>query len=1564
MLGQRRADRHKDRRLGPHELLSLLMAGGGIVARGGFEFQDLVLSIRVVEHLSARLLAQSTGSPEPTEPTFYVEGRPTSPIDAPDWDVVERRPSDGRLVFEEAKGGAVSREDRIVFWLRLRATAETYGAGDLVARLTINRDEPPTGIEHFRGLQAAVPGVQRPTKNPPGNVTSSKKLAAEALYWLTRPQSKGAPTKAMKEQDARALLGTFDLFESPGRVELRTTLDARLSALTRDVATPLLVNVVHGELARRAASTVKAERQFKPSDVLVQIEALATLSRASREAQKLFADLYAHRAEPLGAIDPTSPLAYQNWRDVQPDVARVVDDALTRRIAVVGRGGIGKSILLEHLGADARAQGALCILAEGSMFRGVTSDTLAEAFAIGRFVAAQQGRTLLVVVDAIETAADSPSALAAIVAGLTRAPPDVRIVAGARATEWETLSGVMGWRLAPMLDWGLDRVRGYVLSAARPSVSDELLRLLTTPLFLDLFLRIFGTAETVPAGLQTRHGLLAEYWSRRVLPDNSAVASSRRRVLDRAAEEECAGHELHQLPDGAPTEQLLSEGVLRSRRGLFSFRHALLRDFAVMDWLLFGSTLSSGDAVAARIELIPRTLPKMGAVRATVEAATEVAPKHAIPFPASEVLHALALNDSLRDIMAEILADLDDPSTTDLSALLGALGRSAAEFLERLVSVVRLKGARAWGPILARLPTRDSFATAAVVYALADLAETLGDNTESALLATSLRTWADLPALQGALDANEGWGRARVIDVVAKRAPNDATFDWLERQPRTTWRVRAATLDALPRVVRASSSITDTRVRELYVDAANLVNDRGRMSPRDEDGLWSHHAITGALLGTEKEPGLLRGRLTAVLPTVLAMLAARSPTWAAEEADDESFEDFLMRHGRPDLDAADRALFSALPQPLTPRQAFGDLAFDVENAIGLRHDSVWGPVVGYLRIVVKTGTVAEVHAFASSARDSVSMLARLTVLRGATERLGEQGFDAIIDELLDDGRLYFFSSAAFDLHRALAARWQSWDEPVRVKMLERIRAVLQRPSVTRIYDVAPLVVAIPQGEWPQDLRAHVESHQRRFGNPTPSDPLRPQQPVKVRGVPFDELFDRGLRPGTLPEPERIIWREVERALTAISKPEGTPESLITAIDLAIPALPQSNTPPAATVWCAGRLATAIESLSERGSPPDASTLARLFDWVLMRLGQIDPVQLNSDRMPVEPGIMVAAGASPFEALLWLGSAIFVAGGLTDSRRFWKAVDRVIGSDPAPKVARAVFTHVHVGLWDTAEGAACFTRVSAQLRDGQALAWGVPIATKLPTAALLALYDRWLAGLPAVVPPETRLADRLGEQLGVASAEPLVAYRRKLLARCPRQGLTAVAIAYRHLLGGMVMGCALALEEAVDPIPWVALASELWSAVARTKPQPSERAPHFALRIFRWMSEVPTRTPTLWPNMEPLAISIVDKGRLDEVGDLLFNLLGGPLFKTVPATSFVALGRALVKRLSKTPRLSDEERVTVPERASEFLGRLGSTDQVSEPAREEFLLALREWSTRGRLWTRAMREMLRVRASFE
>src|SRR5450631_2345302 len=131
----------------------------GVDARRGFVFQDSILADRLLEYQVSARKSEIEGHEIPPSPRFGVEAPAHGGADS-EWDILVISVDSGEqeTVLEEVKGGEVKREDRHALWRRIRRSFQA-GRRCRVA-LTIDAENPPGQVGHWRGIRAAVPGAK------------------------------------------------------------------------------------------------------------------------------------------------------------------------------------------------------------------------------------------------------------------------------------------------------------------------------------------------------------------------------------------------------------------------------------------------------------------------------------------------------------------------------------------------------------------------------------------------------------------------------------------------------------------------------------------------------------------------------------------------------------------------------------------------------------------------------------------------------------------------------------------------------------------------------------------------------------------------------------------------------------------------------------------------------------------------------------------------------------------------------------------------------------------------------------------------------------------------------------------------------------------------------------------------------------------------------------------------------------------------------------------------------------------------------------------------------------
>lgn len=511
---------------------------GGRSARFGFLYSDLVVIRRILEHLLQRRVALIDGRELPISPVFHVEST-IAPDNAPDWDILEERVAQVRqAVLEEVKSGPLKAKDRRTFWRRIRRTVsrlDAEGGVQVIPRLTTNRDNPTEHQDRWGEFRVAVDQCAEVPETSP-DFTSAKALAKEAIYHLTHvtDDSQDEGEKELKDalgqteqieqplslERARCVLGAFEFNNALGADALEGEVKRLVGLLSFGLPVKELCANLIGELYRRAAAEESSVRRFTADEILFSLSTLKHLSEVAQDDARIWQSwsrLSESTMESRLDSQRALGLPYQDWHEVQPAVAKALENGVPPLLALIGRGGLGKSVLLGRLRQHSKNAGSIVILLSGFDLQGKTPRQVGSVLGLGAFVSSVERKSLHVLVDAIENAADGVSELHAFIASLGEVGglEKVHVTLSMRAVTWGRLAGsqekIPRWVVVELSDWREDRVSTLVRGSQRPGISPELLRLLCTPLLLDLFLRTFGVAEAVPAGIQTRHAVMSAY---------------------------------------------------------------------------------------------------------------------------------------------------------------------------------------------------------------------------------------------------------------------------------------------------------------------------------------------------------------------------------------------------------------------------------------------------------------------------------------------------------------------------------------------------------------------------------------------------------------------------------------------------------------------------------------------------------------------------------------------------------------------------------------------------------------------------------------------------------------------------------------------------------------------------------------------------------------------------------------------------------------------------------------------------------------------------------------------
>ncbi|WAM26893.1 hypothetical protein [Myxococcus sp. NMCA1] len=1423
---------------------------GGRSARFGFFFSDLVVIRRIIEHLISNRASVIEGRPQSPSPLFQVESA-IIPEQAPEWDIVEKQATlERRIVLEEVKSGPLKAPDRETFWKRIRQTASRLDAHErcqIIPRLTTNRDNPTDHEDRWINLRTAVTQITTtPEKSP--HFTSTEALATEAIYHLTHTSTEDSSSKTSDKplslEQAKCILEAFEFNNSLGANTLEDDIELLIGSLTFKLPTKELLQSLIGTLYQRASAKDPSARQFTADDIhssLSTLERLGTVNQADARIWHSWSNLT--ESSPNNDIDtePKPGLPYQDWHIVQPEISRLLTTTTPRLLALIGRGGLGKSVLLGKLHQHSKESGNIAIWLTGFDLRGKTPQQVGSILELGAFASSFANKPLHIFIDALENSAADNSALPALLASLSDVGslPNVYITMSVRAVTWGGLAGsqekLPRWLAAELSDWNEDRVRELISGSRRPSIGGGLLRLLRTPLLLDLFLRTFSGDEAIPTGLQTRHAVLDAYWERRVLPSNNPDSAKSRELLAQFCEREAGGHSRHTFVEPA-VHKLASEGVFTQQHGTWSFRHPLIRDFAMAQWAAIDST--SPKNIIKKLAGITDSLSRWGAFRAAIEAAVESSSLGGHMPPLEDLIREVSA-ESLSTLMsaAEVLGQLEAPSSVNLGSILREISpaESAAEFINRLLDLARLDRNAAWIPWILSLPPSAEWIEATpwighqFLHHVIEWVDELSKNwsgssdaqaaTPAKACALRLRNWSAAPKFGAAGSNKNSFNWMKLIPLVSRFLPTQETLDWMLTNARRTMSAQSAILQALPALVvaaeRQREELTPGTLVEVFCRTGNLTRTPSGLceGPPDTAPIQDSFLRTQlALLGHNSERrghrGLLREAPEVFLPVAFDMLsgfaASRRQKHQSRSTQPDNTATVVYEPETSSAELADieRRIKEAHPPTVREEDIFQDIIDDTEYT---GHVTEIAFIINDLENMITedldAGGAFAVNTYWPLVQKSHSTTSRLILLEALTG--GGRAYPELTDELLTVRALYFISQAHYHIYQALSFRWPYLSVETRQIILANIESVARANWMNGAYAVPPLASAIPLHERPTWLHPYFELFRLQNFDPVPTEPSPPYHDVRFHS--------------SQPQPDDIEnlspWQKVERQRSGQISILGDDfldrlHDLKTALTTKLPEPAEVIERPTLPY----ALHTLLESTAWRrvhnvSIPSEltltSSELIQLLNWSFDILQRCHLDTLSADNTPIKAhGTPSINSLHPWVTTLELAGAIIASPELRDNLIFNQQLFEEIArrtTSNSPALAWHIFRAIEPFHW-VREGSAgrelLKSFIFEKIRDPGALVMAFRHTLALGATDACRAFHHWLceqdaleqngdlegfARLAGICLGHCAFPSRNGERSRLRQLTD------ELLSHPPTQGLLAETHMYREWCLGLTFG---------------------------------------------------------------------------------------------------------------------------------------------------------------------------------
>lgn len=1552
----------------------------GTRARAGFAFQDAILTERILAFWIRVQLANAEGSLPPTSPQFTTEGNPRS--SAPPWDIVQVSDS-GDCVLEEVKSGALDRPDRLAFWRRVRESVRSTGIPSL-EKLRVRLTVDPQATIHpanaaWRKLPQVVGTVSLrdsksrakkgalkscvKTRAARSRVTTAEDLAREALRELTSADK--SLVDSLSETAARALLARFEFDESRTMAQVEESIRAQLETLSGSISGTELIGDLRewmeGHLTRRGRSDVPERHTFSADQAMAGLGRLYALSRITLEEARAWQRLFQLGTEPPDLDGSGSGLAYQNWKEVQPETARklLTPSSARRFVALTGSGGLGKSVLLRSLSQEARTGNHLVLHISGNDLRGFQAVELSQALTIGDFVARVSRRSLRIFVDGYENVADSDSVRKQLLSALRTLASPHTLTLTCRAMIWGQLAGtqesIAGWEPIELSEWSESTIVKLVRESQRPSLTPQLLRLLRTPLLLDIFLRAFGEGEAIPVGLQTRHHILSCYWQRRILPADYRAAA-RVKGLDEVAQAEALGTSWHCA--SAPMLDLASEGLFAHSSGRLRFRHAVLRDFALMQWLSY--SYAEPAELVSHLGELKDAFAQYGVLRAVIEAVT-VPNESTLPsypsqtFDPVEFLRSVWVHPTLRFRAADVLGELDDPRAIPINSLEQSLSGlpEGAEVGSRILHMALACRNQSWAMQLAMFPDSEKWIeqtnwidptffsqVSLLIYTFWCMVPTEERTSKDSIfraLAHRLRIWS------GAEKFSAARGLSAALLVAGELGPIKVALPWLIAIAKKYPDSRSTIASLLPNLVydgqRQGETIDGDSVKGLYLLCAGWEWEGRCLRTRLDRGQGEHsdyQIVEMALLGQ----GTAGGGLAELLPDQFLAIV---------------FALLVFEHQHRNRETLEQE---------------SDLEGLIEDLSGVNYSERYGRdalVFGYLRRILRR-SLRQKDRFVDIfywpiARESCSATARILLLDLLTNPEMSVAHLAIVDEILSDRRLYHISSAYYYLCHAIALRWGQLSQVSKDNVFANLRSLQNSTRVRGEYAIGQLLSAVPESDYPRDLSPYMSLWNARSLDPKPTLPTQQEQTAYLSNEETDLLKDlllgtiQGLTPHVLD-----LWRSLRRLVEENAVDEHSLSEAITVLNKTISrGLPKAQSLDTLT-WPLNTIKLLLHNcmqhrkkVNNNSSSLPSINVQKLIKWALVlaasgkkevRLAAIDLL----DQALLDPA---------------------VTGRRDLNIRMFDEVERILedlGPDAEPRLLL-----LHPAHWFQQGG------------TGRQLLYDLSLhRLKRPVTLLVtlrymigftaeeqhAVLSTWLTepGRIAASDDDNDFANRIGIYMGQVALGGTEGVRNVIrgmvidyLTKLPDTGMLADISLYKKWLSGIIFGLKNRLKtkfrSQAMPQDFAELMTAAWRRLGRLPTGQSEERQRISLSIFAFFPIADSRNReaddcpdeqmrAYWEALEPLVHHVIAEAEAGELVTLVFGMRNADVARHTGVRAILpmmeSLNRRLVAEQDKINRCLWGRWWDVAQYGSEMLGSL-EQQNPDESSRRQIYEILENWA---------------------
>jgi len=581
---------------------------GGKIARLGFRFQDTAaIWLALKQYLENYFLQSGTFDVE----TLGIGIESTGSKDAPSWDVFLSIDGNIRKVYE-AKSGAISKEDKTrVFWKRVRKEAASNPSGLKIGWI-LEKNNCGAFAEKLKGLKEnanKISSADIPSTESDEDIRSWESLRSAALYKLCVENVAGVNPISL--QIAKSLLTEMDIIEisiDELRRETDTLLDAFFPYAFPEHTIAQIREILEGKAVNKDATVVPVHDLFSATSFIFG-------DSNTREAYRFVKTNWSETAviRDIGTNPETRCVCFAGLdHPVLKKASAQLDLCRGKHILISGHAGVGKSILTEILFklknrglATPSVQGipqSLYIHCSHIAAGIISIDTIKTALHVMNSLS-----PTIIAVDGLDDLHGSQLAELSSTLATVADMENLDILVSCRdeiidnSPETEPIRKHKRFRAIRLDAWDVVEVKKIVSKILKidyaDRISTELILVLTTPFFLDIFLQICLEATSLNPDsdvfrIKNSVELLEMYMKTRIsasrIGDKPAENQYRIEACNMLVEKVCENQiafdrTVH--PEGIAS--LLTNGVLiPSTLRKVMFRHRLLQDYLAADFVL------------------------------------------------------------------------------------------------------------------------------------------------------------------------------------------------------------------------------------------------------------------------------------------------------------------------------------------------------------------------------------------------------------------------------------------------------------------------------------------------------------------------------------------------------------------------------------------------------------------------------------------------------------------------------------------------------------------------------------------------------------------------------------------------------------------------------------------------------------------------------------------------------------------------------------------------------------------------------------------------------------------